>query len=237
MYTHFADVIIPLALPRNYTYGIPGELKEKISIGQRVEVPLGKQKIYAGIVKSIHANQPAGYEIKPILSLIDDKPIVTSVQLRFWQWMAEYYMCSEGEVMNAALPAGFKLESETTIHLHPDFKDDFSKLDDKEYLVAEALTLKSKLLLKEVQQILHRKTVRHVLRSLLDKNVITIEEGLSERYKPRMETFVRLTAENDNDFRLKELLDELVKAPMQLNVMMTYLHFKTISKDVLKSDL
>jgi primosomal protein N' (replication factor Y) (superfamily II helicase) len=237
LYTHFADVIIPLALPRNYTYGIPEELKDKISIGQRVEVPLGKQKIYAGIVKNIHANQPVGYEVKPILSLIDDTPIVTTSQLRFWQWIAEYYMCSEGEVMNAALPAGFKLESETTIHLHPDFKDDFSKLDDKEYLVAEALTLKKKLLLKEVQQILHRKTVRHVLRSLLDKNVITIEEGLSERYKPRMETFVRLTAEYNNDFRLKELLDELVKAPKQLNVMMTFLHFKNISPNISKTDL
>jgi primosomal protein N' (replication factor Y) len=226
-----------LALPRNYTYGIPDELNEKISIGQRVEVPLGKQKIYAGIVKNIHSNQPDGYNVKPILSVIDDIPIVTSSQLRFWQWMADYYMCSEGEVMNAALPAGFKLESETTIHLHPDFKDDFSKLDDKEYLVAEALTLKNKLLLKEVQQILHQKAVRHVLRSLLDKNVITIEEGLSERYKPRMETFVRLAAEYDNDFRMKELLDELVKAPKQLDVMMTFLHFKNVSPNISKADL
>ena len=237
MYTQFADIIIPLALPRNYTYGIPDELADKAAVGKRVEVPLGKQKIYAGIIKTIHSNQPTGYEVKSILSVIEDTPVVSENQLRFWQWMSDYYMCSEGEVMNAALPAGFKLESETTIHLNPDFTGNFSILDDKEYLIAEALTIKKKLSLKEVELILHRKTVRHILRSLIDKNVITIEEGLSEKYKPRMETFVRITAGYDNDFQLKDLLDELMKAPKQLDLMMTYLHFKTISKDVLKSDL
>src|SRR5438067_371119 len=109
----FAEIIIPLALPKNYTWEIPALIQDKISEGCRVEVNLGKNKKYAGIIKSIHNNKPQSFETKEIINILDSEPVIQHYQLLFWEWMAAYYMCSEGEVMAAALPAHFKLSSET----------------------------------------------------------------------------------------------------------------------------
>ena len=111
----YADVILPLAVANTYTFGIPIEFQNTIQIGIRVEVQFGKRKIYSGIVMKIHNNKPEVYEVKPIRSIIDNTPIVNEEQISFWQWVASYYMCSLGEVMNAALPAFMKMESETYI--------------------------------------------------------------------------------------------------------------------------
>lgn len=138
----FADVILPLALERNYTFGIPVELQDKVKQGCRVEVQFGKRKIYSGIVKTIHAVKPEYYEVKPIRNLLDEEPIVTSAQLKFWEWMASYYMCTEGEVMNAALPSHLKLVSETYIVLNEDIEIDSLSLSDDEFMVVEALQVK-----------------------------------------------------------------------------------------------
>jgi primosomal protein N' (replication factor Y) len=138
----FADIILPLAIERNYTFGIPVELHEKVKVGCRVEVQFGKRKIYSGIVKTIHSNKPEYYQVKPIRALLDEEPIVTSTQLKFWEWMASYYMCTEGEVMNAALPSHLKLVSETYVVLNEDIEIDAQSLSDDEYLLIEALEVK-----------------------------------------------------------------------------------------------
>ena len=146
----FAEVILPLSLPKNYTYGIPKELEEQVQIGKRVEIQFGQRRIYAGIVKRLSGEAPKEYKIKPVLSVLDEHPIISEIQLRFWEWMANYYLCSEGDVMNAALPSGFRLESETNIILHSSFHDDFSNLSNNEYLIAEALTAQKQLTIEEV---------------------------------------------------------------------------------------
>ncbi|HOZ50672.1 MAG TPA: hypothetical protein PLU17_02335 [Chitinophagaceae bacterium] len=138
----FADIILPLSLERNYTFGIPIELHDKVKVGCRVEVQFGKRKVYSGIVKKIHANKPEYYQVKPIRNLLDIEPIVTETQLKFWEWMASYYMCTEGEVMNAALPSHLKLVSETFIVLNEDIEIDAQTLSDDEYLLIEALEIK-----------------------------------------------------------------------------------------------
>lgn len=138
----FADIILPLALERNYTFGIPLELQGKVQVGCRVEVQFGKRKIYSGIVKRIHDQKPDLYEVKPIRSLLDEEPVVTQSQLKFWEWIASYYVCTEGEVMNAALPAYLKLESETYVVLRDDVELDKTTLTDDEYLVLEALEVR-----------------------------------------------------------------------------------------------
>ncbi len=138
----FADIILPLALERNYTFGIPADLHHKIKVGCRVEVQFGKRKIYSGIVKKIHADKPEFYQVKPVRSLLDDEPIVTETQLKFWEWLAAYYMCTEGEVMNAALPSHLKLVSETFVVLNDDIEIDAQALTDDEYLLVEALEIK-----------------------------------------------------------------------------------------------
>ena len=138
----YAEIIIPLALPKNYTWEIPEKLFETLQPGCRVEVNLGKSKKYAGIVKSIHSDAPTSFEAKEILNVLDVEPVVQPYQLKFWQWLGEYYMCTEGEVMAAALPAHFKLSSETIIVFNEEYGEDFSQLDNEEYLVAEALLIK-----------------------------------------------------------------------------------------------
>ena len=167
----FADVIIPLALPKTFTWSVPQNLLENIKAGCRVEVNLGKNKKYAGVVKRLHAERPDFFEPKEILNLIDAEPVVFVQQLKLWEWMASYYMCSEGEVMAAALPAHFKLSSETILIYNEEYGDDFSALDHDEYLVAEALLIKKELKLTEVQQILDSSHVYPVINRLIQKKV------------------------------------------------------------------
>src|SRR3954452_24633794 len=137
----FAEVIIPLALPQNYTWAIPGHLHPAIRQGSRVEVEL-KNKKYSGIVKTIHANKPVAFEPKEIINLLDEEPLVYPNQLKLWEWIADYYMCSEGDVMQAALPSHLKLSSESILTFNEEFGEDFTDLDDEEYLVSEALLIK-----------------------------------------------------------------------------------------------
>ena len=137
----FAEIIIPLALPKTFTWSVPQHLLDTVKAGCRVEVNLGKNKKYAGVVKKIHQNKPEFVEPKEILNLLDVEPVVYEQQLKLWEWMAAYYMCSEGEVMAAALPAHFKLSSETVLVFNEEYGEDFSPLDHDEFLVAEALLI------------------------------------------------------------------------------------------------
>jgi primosomal protein N' (replication factor Y) len=138
----YADILLPLPLKATFTYGIPLEWQGKVKVGQRVEVSFGRGKMYSGIVKNIHDQKPEGYIIKPIKNIIDTEPIVTKTQLELWEWMADYYMCAEGEVMNASLPAFLKLESEQIITLNPEADIDESELSDEEFILIEALRSK-----------------------------------------------------------------------------------------------
>jgi len=138
----FADVILPLALERNYTFGVPIDMQDKIKIGCRVEVQFGKRKVYSGIVKKLHDHKPDVYDVKPIRTLLDREPIVTEAQIKFWEWMASYYMCTEGEVMNASLPSHLKLVSETFVVINEDINIDEQDLTDDEFMVMQALEIK-----------------------------------------------------------------------------------------------
>ncbi|MBX7108511.1 MAG: primosomal protein N' [Chitinophagales bacterium] len=238
----YAEVILPLSLHINYTYGIPAALQSDVSIGKRVEIQFGQRKIYAGIVKRIHHDKPEPYSIKPILSVLDEAAIVTEVQLKFWEWMAGYYLCTEGDVMNAALPGGFKLESETIIMLHPAFDGNYTHLSDKEYLVAEALHVQKELSIEEIGKILRQKTVYPLVQSLLRKNVVLVKEQLLKRYKPKTATYIRINPFYEKDDQLRPIFDELEKkAPKQLALLMAYTHLSNLQgtryKEILKSDL
>lgn len=138
----FVDVILPLSIPQVFTYGVPVAMQGQVKIGQRVEVPFGPRKMYSGLVQRIHNDKPEAYSVKPIRLILDQEPIVSEKQLAFWQWMAQYYACSPGDVMNAALPAHLKLVSETCVVLNPDTDVDPSTLSDDEYLVWEALRMR-----------------------------------------------------------------------------------------------
>ncbi len=234
--TMWAEVIMPLALPTTYTYSIPQQFQAKLKPGCRVEVVLGKNKRYAGIAKSITTNAPA-YTTKDILNILDDEPMLYPQQLKLWNWISQYYMCSEGEVMAAALPAHFKLSSETILLFNEEFGEDFTDLDNDEYLIAEALLIKKQLNLTEVQQLLDITHVYPVIKRLIDKQVCIVWEALSERYKSKMENFILLNPQYDTDEAMGELLNNWSKAPKQMELLLAYLHLIKTSGEVTQPEL
>ncbi|HUC81212.1 MAG TPA: DEAD/DEAH box helicase, partial [Flavisolibacter sp.] len=233
----FAEVIIPLALPKNYTWHIPDEMLAGISVGCRVEVNLGKNKKYAGVVKRIHAEEPLSFEAKDILNLLDPEPVIHPYQLQLWEWMADYYMCTEGEVMAAALPAHFKLSSETVLIFNEEYGDDFSSLDNDEYLVAEALHMKHELRLNEVQQILDVTHVYPIVNRLIGKKVCFVWESLKQTFTAKKESFVLLNNEYHDEDKLSALLNNWGRAPKQMELLLAYLHLMKTQGEVTKADL
>lgn len=233
----YAEIIIPLALPKNYTWRVPQHLLDTVIPGVRVEVNLGKNKKYAGIVKNTHYLKPEFFEPKEILNVLDVEPVVFDQQLKLWEWMAQYYMCSEGEVMAAALPAHFKLSSETILIFNDEFGDDFSTLDHDEYLVAEALLIKKELKLEEVQQILDSSHVYPVINRLINKKVCFVWEALKQTYSPKKETYVLLANQYHADEPLEELLNNWNRAPKQMELLLSFLHVQKTEGEVTKPAL
>ncbi len=234
-FTLWAEVILPLALPVTYTYGIPDALITKAQHGSRAEVELRNKK-YAGIIKSISENKPA-YDTKPILNVLDDEPVLYRQQLQLWSWISNYYMCSEGEVMAAALPTHFKLSSETVLVYNEEAGDDFSHLGDEEFLVAEALLLKKELRLTEVQQILDITHVYPVIKKLIDKKVCFVWEAMDEKYKLKKENYVLLNPQYQNEEELSKKLNDWKGAPKQMELLLAYLHLEKTEGDVLQTAL
>ena len=232
----FAEVIIPLALPQNYTWRIPEHLQSSVQCGSRVEVQLRNKK-YAGIIKTLHHSKPEAFEPKEILNVLDAEPVVYTNQLQLWQWIAEYYMCSEGEVMNAAVPTNLKLSSESILWWNEEYGNDFSDLNDEEYIVAEALEMKKELRLSEVQQLLDASHVYPVVKKLIDKKVCYVWEELKERYKPKTEIYITLNPVYHNEEKLSKLLNEWTKAPKQLALLLSYLHIIKTEGEVTQSQL
>jgi len=188
----YVTVILPIAAPKPYTYMIPLTETAVIQAGMRVEVQFGKTKIYAALVVHVHNNPPESYKAKPIISVIDQQPIAFPYQFKLWKWLAEYYSCTMGEVMNAALPGGFKLASETKLILSPVYDENYRGLKDKEFLIAEALHYQNELSISEVRKILKQKNVGPLINRLLSKKVIYIKEELKEKYKPKKVICVKL---------------------------------------------
>lgn len=216
------EVILPLAIPKTYTYSVPPGLNYKIRTGCRAEVVFGKNKKYAGIIKSLSKVKPA-YETKEIISVLDDEPIIYPEQLELWKWISEYYMCSEGEVMAAALPTHLKLSSEAILIYNEEYGDNFSELDNEEYLIAEALLIKKELKLAEIQLVADIVHVYPLIKRLIDKNVCFVWEAFTDKYKTKKENYIFLNPEFGNDEKLSDLLNNF-KAPKQMELLLSFLH-------------
>ncbi len=230
------EVILPLALAQTYSYSVPENLVKKLQIGCRVEVVFGKNKKYAGIIKSIFFKKPA-FETKDILGVIDDEPVIYPKQLQFWKWISDYYMCSEGEVMAAALPTHLKLSSEAILIFNEEYGDDFSQLNDDEYLLAEALLIKKELKITEVQQVTNLAHVYPLIKMLIEKKVCFVWESLSEKYKLKTENFISINPFYLNDERMNELMNDLSRAPKQLELLLAFLHFTKTENEVTQPQL
>ncbi|WP_460761533.1 replication restart helicase PriA [Niabella terrae] len=236
----YAEVIIPLALPQNYTWEVPEAMAADLREGCRVEVNLGRNKRYAGIVKRLHHDTPEFFEPKQILNILDATPVIYEEQLQLWQWLADYYMCTQGEVMAAALPAHFKLSSETILVFNEEAGDDFTELDNEAYLVAEALSIRKELKLDEVQQILELSHVYPVINRLIQQRICFVWEALKETYIPKNETYISLHPDYQSEAALEVLLDSdrrLQRAGKQLELLLSYLHFQRTEGEITKSGL
>ncbi len=220
----YADVILPLYLPKAYTYAVPAELQQGLGVGMRVVVQFGKSKLYTAVVKQLHNNEPAGYRPKEVLSVLEDRPIINPEQLRFWEWISHYYLCTEGEVMNAALPAGLKLQSETRIVYNADEAETAVGLSEREYSVLDALHQKQVMGIDELGKATGLKNIHGIVKGLLDKGIVGLYEELKERYKPKKDIIVKLAEAYDNEEALKLVFDKLEKrsAP-QLEVLIAYI--------------
>lgn len=233
----FVEVILPLAIQGTYTYSVPNELLQDIAIGKRVEVQFGKSKYYAGLIGSIHNTRPELIVPKSVLSILDDSAIVTEVQLQFWRWIADYYCSTLGEVMAAALPSAFRLQSDTFILLNFSKNIENEILNDEEYLIIEALHHQNRIDISTIQKILQRKHVMPIVRSLLYKNFIFLEEELQYKYKPRLETFIRISTFLNEKENLQNAFQQLLRAPKQSDLLMILIHKKAQDKPISKKQL
>lgn len=227
----FVDVILPLNLKNTFTYEVDAFDFDLLKPGMRVFVPFGKSKIYTAIVFKTHLIKPEFYEPKFILNIIDDEPLVNNHQLKLWSWISSYYMCSLGDVMRAALPSPFLLETETKVK-KVDLPEDFnlSDLSDNEYLVYEALQSQNYLKLAEISQILDKKNVMNEVKSLLEKNLIALEEEVVEKFKPKQVRYIRLIEKYEQQEVLQALIESLQKTPKQLAVVMAFFKLKATVK-------
>ena len=179
---YFLDIIVPVPLEQNYTYQCTNEDFIKIGVGSRVVVQFGKTKYYTGIVVNKHHNKPELHKPKMIEQILDEKPIVNNIQLKFWRWIAKYYLSTLGEVYRNVVPSSLKLESETKILRNPEFEDEKAdNLPDGEFLIYEALNVQNALTIKEVSEIISRKNPLPIIKSLIEKGVISPYEEIKEK--------------------------------------------------------
>ncbi len=218
----YIDVVLPIPLAQSFTYSVPAEWSDALRIGMRVVVPFGSKKMYTGIVCLCHTNKPNLTEIKEVICLLDKRPVLRHPQLKFWEWIASYYLSSVGEVYRAALPSGLKLESETTVRIN-EVVDTEDSLSPKELKLIDLLFDGHSKTISELNKALHQRDVMPTLKILLEKNVIEIEEKLCEKYRAKTESFLRLTKKASDEKGLEEIFKDLKRAPKQEKLLMEFI--------------
>ncbi len=220
----YIDVILPLPLGNTFTYSVPDEWADSVRTGMRVVVPFGKKKMYTAIVCLIHSNAPTLYQAKEIICLLDEHPVIRFPQLKFWEWMSSYYQAYTGEVYQAAIPAGLKLESETQVRINAAFDEEIS-LTDKEQKIADALSDGKIQSVSDLNRITGMRDTLPTLKILMEKGLVEVSEELTGKYRPKTESYIRLTEEASSENRLREIFDELARSPRQLEILMKYIEF------------
>lgn len=227
--SYFIDVILPIPIQNLFTYSINKDEAHFLKPGMRVTVPFGKSKVYTSIVYQVHTQEPSAYKTKEIEQILDEKPIVTSIQIQHWEWIASYYMCTLGEVMKAAVSRAFLLESETVISLNQNTNIELNTLSDEELLVIEAFQMQKELRIHEVKDIVNKKSVLPMLHRLVDKGIVVSKEEVVEQYKPKLIKYVKLQPQMESEEGLKKLLETLSAAVKQKQVVLHYFSMRSKS--------
>lgn len=222
--TFFAELLLPVPVPKLFTYRVPFDLNDKIQTGIRAIVPFGSKKILTGIITAVHESPPKEYEAKYLLELLDEEPVVNELQLKLFNWIADYYLCSAGEVMNAALPAGLKLSSESMVQLHPAFNEESTlfEFSPKEEILLTHLKHEP-LPYSEISKLLNLKNLYSILKSLVSKEAVILYEEVKEKFKPKTEKRIRLMPEFASNHALEQVFELLAKKPKQEAIILKYL--------------
>lgn len=226
---HFIEVILPLSLPKTFTYLVSEAEYNYIQPGMRIAVPFGKSKIYTGLTLDKHQNPPTLYDAKEIHQILDEKPIVNQFQLKHWQWISSYYMCTIGDVFRGAIPSAFLLESETVISKNNDFELGDVELSDDEYLIYDALQHQSSLKVEDIISILNKKNIFPIVQKLLSKQLLVLNEEIQEEYKPKLIRYIKLHEDYSAEANLISLLDSL-KGAKQKEILMHYFQLNAQEK-------
>lgn len=224
----YVDVLLPLPLSATYTYALPDDLQGKVQVGCRVVVPFGTRKIYTAIAIRIHGCAPEGFEVKAVLEVLDSKPILLPRQLDFWKWIADYYLCTQGDVYKAALPSGMKLESESKVMLNEEYDSSVQAFSAREQTVFDLLSRKPELTVQQLQKETGNTHALRVVKSLLEKGVLMMKEEVRRSYKPRTEVHIRLAGKCFSEEALHQALDALKRADRQLAVLVKYLEMADV---------
>lgn len=233
---YFVDVILPLPLKGTFTYKLEEEEFNALTIGCRIAVPFGSKKIYTGLVYHLHQNKPELYKAKPIQQILDSAPIVTEKQIRLWEWISDYYMCSIGDVFRQALPSALKVNSETFIKRNDHPVDE--KLTKEEGYILEILAKKSSVSVEELASTLDNRYILKIIKQLLDKNLIVIDEKLKQKYVPKIENYVRFNEDlKNNKEAFSEAFLKLDRAPKQKEIVMRLLTLEAENKPIKASKI
>jgi len=235
----YAKIVLPLNLKGSFTYKVPEEMMSEIQAGMRVLVPFGGKKIYTGIVFELHDNAPENFTAKEIISMLDDKPIVPEEQIRFWNWLSEYYLCSLGEIYRFSFPSSLKLESETYLKLKAGIVVDFENLDVNEMYLIQALEVRQLINLTDIEAFIPKKDIIKTINSLIDLQYIEIDEKIAEKYKAKEVAYVRIKDEVLANQNLTEILLKLNRAQKQKDLFLLILEKQTENPDahIKKSEL
>ena len=228
----FVEAILPLSLSKTFTYQVSEAEFLYLKKGMRLAVPFGKNKIYTALAIDLHQNEPALYQARDIHQILDEKPVVTEIQIAHWLWIASYYMCAIGDVYRGALPSGLLLESETVISQKPENFVDESQLSDEEFLIFQALQQQSSLKVQEISAILNRKNIFPVLQKMIDKNILVLQEEVVENYKPKLVRYIRLNPQFEYSDALEHLLLELKNATRQKELLLAYFQLSASKQPV-----
>lgn len=223
----FADVILPLPLEGTFTYSLPGTFANLVQVGCRIIVPFGTTKFYSAIVVKLHDTLPS-YNTKEAMELLDSSPIVTPAQLKLWSWIADYYLCTIGEVYKAALPSGMKLESESSVMYNEEFIAD-DTLSPSEEKILEALEEETTQALSSLQKKTGIRNILPIVKRLLEKGAIHMKEEVKRTYKPRYATYVKITDPYFSEEKLNETLTQLKRSAKQSELLLGYASLSGLS--------
>ena len=222
----FADVILPLPLPKPFTYKLSEKESKVLKVGYRVAVSFGKRKIYTGIISKLHNDDPLNYEVKPLEFIYDSKPIVDQKRIDFWTWMSKYYFSPIGDILKAAVPSTLLLQSESIISRINTSKEEINKMTDNEYLIYEALELED-IRIEDINLITDRKTVYPIIQKMIQSGYIELKQQIKEKYKPKLVKFIRLASHIKSEEIIKDILNDM-RFKKQKEILMTIL---TIGKN------